>query len=110
MFTNPAMIRPISAIKSIPPILVKSFLVVEPIKAIAPKVPAVIKKVLAMAAEEKAAKIQPNVSPLRAAKAMNHIVAAQVTVYRCVKKGTIQYLLQPNLPQVMDRVPYRGVG
>ena len=29
-----------------------------------------------MAAEEKAAKIQPNVSPLRAAKAMNHIVAA----------------------------------
>ena len=39
-----------------------------------------------MAAEEKAAKIQPNVSPLRAAKAMNHIVAAQVTVYRCVKE------------------------
>ena len=76
MFTNPAMIRPISAIKSIPPILVKSFFVVEPIKAIVPKVPAVIKKVLAMAAEEKAAKIQPNVSPLRAAKAMNHIVAA----------------------------------
>ena len=76
MFTNPAMIRPISAIKRIPPIFVKSFLVVEPINAIAPKVPAVTKNVLVIAADEKAAKIHPKVNPLMAAKAINHTVAA----------------------------------
>ena len=62
--------------KRIPPIFVKSFLVVEPINAIAPKVPAVTRNVFVMAADEKAAKIHPNVSPLTVAKIMNYIVAA----------------------------------
>ena len=68
--------RPIKAMKRIPPIFVKSFLVVEPINAIAPKVPAVTKNVLVIAAEEKAAKIHPKVIPLMAAKRMNQAVAA----------------------------------
>ena len=50
MLTSPAIIRPISAMKRIPPIRVRSFFVVEPISAIAPNVPAVMKKVLEIAA------------------------------------------------------------
>ena len=50
MFTKPAMIKPMSAINKMPPILVKSFFVVVPTTAIAANVPAVMKKVLAMEA------------------------------------------------------------
>ena len=61
--------------KSTPPNFVKSFFVVDPINAIAPKVPAVTKKVLAMMAIFYTANIHPRVRPLMAEKRINHRVA-----------------------------------
>ena len=60
------MIRPIKSINKILPILLKSFLVTYPKRAVAPKVPAVIPKVVAMDSCVYIRKIADSVTPVTA--------------------------------------------
>ena len=75
-----AMMSPISAMKRRFPILVRSFLVVVPISAMTPNVPAVTANVIAIDPIEYARKMNDRVMPFRTAYAMNSAVAVEACI------------------------------